>query len=203
MSPRPYKSSVRKEAADVTRARIMAAAIALLGDRTGGQTFSLEAAARAAGVTRLTVYNHFGSRRALLEAVFDDCAARGGLGRIPEAMSAQDPLDALHRIIEIFCDFWGSDAAALSWLQAAGVTDPELAESLHERSERRRKLLSVLARRLGATERRARDLTDVLFALSGLHFVMELRRGGRSRAEVCAIVQSLADAAVRQLAGRT
>jgi AcrR family transcriptional regulator len=201
VSPRPYKSGARKEGADLTRARIVEAAAAVLGDLSGGGSFSLEAAAKVAGVTRLTVYNHFGSRRALLEAVFDDRAARGGLHRIPEAMSLDDPLAALRRIVGIFGEFWDSDSASLGWLQGEGATDPELAQSIHERTERRRRLLAVLVRRMNVAGPRARDLTDVLFALTTYHFMAGLRTGGRAREEVCALVQQMACDAVRQLGG--
>ena len=48
-------------------------------------------------------------RRALLEAVFDDRAASGGLHRIPEAMAEPDPHRALERLIAIFSEFWSFD----------------------------------------------------------------------------------------------
>src|SRR6202521_1839411 len=105
MNPRPYRSPRRDAAATRTRARIVAAAAALLGAAEGIGGFSLEAVAKKAGVTRLTVYNQFGSRRALLEAVFDQTAARGGLHRIAEAMAGPDPQAGLLEIIAIFCDF--------------------------------------------------------------------------------------------------
>jgi len=90
VSPRPYRSPRRAAAATKTRARLLAAAAAILGAPAGIGGFSLEEVARKAGVTRLTVYNRFGSRRALLEAVFDERAARGGLHRLAEAMAASD-----------------------------------------------------------------------------------------------------------------
>src|SRR5215831_12718351 len=101
VSPRPYQSPSRDAAASRTRGRISAAAAAILGTAKGIDDFSLEAVAKKAGVTRLTVYNQFGSRKALLEAVFDERAARGGLHRIGEAMSLPDAREALHRIIRI------------------------------------------------------------------------------------------------------
>src|SRR5258705_9349679 len=140
MSPRPYRSPGREAAAGKTRARIVAAASTLLGAPKGITGFSLEAVAQKARVTRLTVYKQFGSRRALLEEVFDDVAARGGLHRIAEAMTDPDPHLALQRIVAIFCDFWSFDTVALSRLHAAGTSDPEFEESVRERNERRRPL---------------------------------------------------------------
>src|SRR5262249_54838479 len=144
VSPRAYNSPDRTRAATDTRARIVAAAAASLGTVQGIGAFSLQAVAAKAGVTRLTVYNQFGSRRALLEAVFDDMAARGGLHRIPAAMAGPDPQAGLLKIIAIFCDFWSFGRDALGPLHAAGAGDPELGASLGERNERRRRLLAVL-----------------------------------------------------------
>src|SRR6185437_4860821 len=90
-SPRPYRSPRRASAAQATRDRIIAAAVDRLSAADSSHGFSLETVARAAGVTRLTVYNQFGSRRALLEAAFDALAREGGLHRIAEAMRHPDP----------------------------------------------------------------------------------------------------------------
>src|SRR3569833_4662900 len=89
---RRYASPVRAAAAEQTRARIVETAARLLTDQPNIAGFSLEAVAKAAGVTRPTVYNQFGSRRALLEAVFDTVAAGSGLGgRIAGALGGAGP----------------------------------------------------------------------------------------------------------------
>src|SRR5689334_13818158 len=111
MPKRRYVSSVRSAAAATSRARVVAAAAALLRQDGGIAGFSLEAVARAAGVARLTVYNQFGSRRGLLEVVFDDIAARGGLTSLPGLMQMADARTALTQLIDIFCAFWGGDQA--------------------------------------------------------------------------------------------
>jgi AcrR family transcriptional regulator len=200
MSPRPYRSSRRAAGAQQTRARIVASAAALLAAPKGIAGFSLEAVAKKARVTRLTVYNQFGSRRALLEAVFDERAARGGLHRIAEAMADADPHDGLRRIVAIFCDFWSFDTAGLSRLHAAGASDPEFATSVRERNERRRRVLSVLVARMAAGRRAGAkasvDLIDVLFALTSLAFFEQLTEDGRTTAAACRLIQALAAAAV-------
>lgn len=81
MSRKPYDSPAREAAATETRRRIVAAAVAALHDPDEAGPASLEAVAKRAGVTRLTVYNHFGNRRALLEAAFDAMADAMGLAR--------------------------------------------------------------------------------------------------------------------------
>src|SRR5262249_61273206 len=91
VSPRAYNSPSRIVAATKTRQRIVAAAAAILGTAEGISGFSLQAVAAKAGVTRLTGYNQFGSRRALLEAVFDEMAGRGGAPRLPPLLGGVRP----------------------------------------------------------------------------------------------------------------
>src|SRR5882757_2104724 len=215
MSPRSYNSPGRDAAASQTKERIVAAAAAILGSAKGVEDFSLEAVAKAAGVTRLTVYNQFGSRRAVLEAVFDAVAVRGGLHRLVEAMAAPDPHAALARIITIFCEFWSFDPGALGLLHAVGSSNPEFAESISARNERRRRLFSGLVRRIAQDasllhtpvrhaplrQKAQHDLVDVLFALTSFAFFAQLTTGGRTAEAACRMVQELAQDAVRRAAG--
>src|SRR5258707_11484473 len=202
MSPRRYRSPVREASSGQTRARIVAAAAALLRTPGGIGGFSLEAVGKAAKVTRLTVYNQFGSRRALLEAVFDDRAERGGLHRVAEAMSAVEPSAGLGKLIDIFCEFWSFDREALARLHGAGMNDAELEESIRARNERRRRALSVLVNRMAERkEVRAearKDLIDTLFALTSFHVFAELAAGSRSAKAACLLVRSMAADAVRR-----
>jgi AcrR family transcriptional regulator len=207
MSPRAYKSPRRDAAASATRERIVAAAAAILGAADGIRKFSLDAVAKKAGVTRLTVYNQFGSRRALMEAVFDERAARGGLYRIVEAMQDPDPQAALRRIIGIFCDFWNSDPGTMRLLHAAGASDAEFAESVHERNERRRSVLSAVVRRLA--EGRALppkalgNLVDALFALTSFAFFWQLTAGKRTAEAARKMIEEMATDAVNRALRRS
>jgi len=204
MSPRPYRSPRRRVAAKRTRARLLKAARSMLAAPDG---ISLDAVAKKAGVTRLTVYNQFGSRRALLEAVFDDMAERGGLHRIREAMAKTDPQVALQQIVLIFCDFWSVHRGALWRLHAASATDPEFEESLRARNQRRRHLLSVLVDRMieggGKRPEVVIELIDVLFALTSVGFFWELTAGGRKANAVCHLIQALAADAVQRALSET
>jgi len=64
---RVYRSPRRESAAARTRRAILKAAQALLRDRPGEPTVG--AIAAGAGVSRLSVYHHFGSRAGVLAAV--------------------------------------------------------------------------------------------------------------------------------------
>lgn len=207
MSPRPYQSSRRAAGATKTRRRLVKSAAAILSSSDGISSFSLEAVARKAGVTRLTVYNHFGSRRALLEAVFDQTAMMGGLHRIGEVMAAgTDPQDALSRIVEIFCEFWSFAPTTIGLLHSAGANDPEFETSVRERNERRRQILSVLAERIAAgcdmKPQEIDNLVDVLFALTSFHFFAQLTAGKRTAPEACELIRALVMDAVNRVMRR-
>jgi len=200
MPTRPYVSSVRTAAATEKRARVIEAAARSLRQDASIASFSLDGVAKAAGVTRLTVYHQFGSRRGLLEAVFDDIAQRGGLTEIADAMAMPDPHAALDRLVEIFCAFWSSDPA-VGRLHEAMATDPEFAQALLERNERRRKTFNALVRRAAgktASPRARQDAVDMIFALTSFAMFAMLGQD-RSVEEVCALVKSACRSAVEPL----
>ena len=203
MSPRRYTSPKRAAAELKTRQRLVRAAAKMLRSPQGPLLLSLDSVARAAGVSRATVYNQFESRRGLLEAVFDDWAIRGGVYRIAEAMAVPDPRAGLARLVEIFCAFWDFDRKTFAGLRAAAAADAELRETLHKRQERGRKALGVLVGRLSsrleAHPQATADLVDVLFTLTSFPVFAELAQRGRSAEAACRLIQNLADAAVRQL----
>src|SRR5882672_8443891 len=191
MPRRVYVSSVRAAAAAEKRDRVVEAAASVLREDASIAGFSLDTVARAAGVTRLTVYNQFGSRRGLLEAVFDDIARKGGLAGIADAMAMADPHAALDRVIEIFCAFWNRDPA-IGRLHEAMATDPEFAQALIERNERRRKTVNVLVERIAgkaALPQARQDAVDMIFALTSFAMFAMLR-ADRSVDDVCALVKS-------------
>src|SRR3981189_592958 len=186
MPTRPYTSSLRTAAAAEKRKRVIETAARSLREDASIASFSLDAVAKAAGVTRLTVYHQFGSRRGLLEAVFDDIARQGGLTGIAAAMAMSDPHAALDRLVEIFCGFWSRDPA-VGRLHEAMATDPEFAQALLERNERPPKSFNALVRRIGgktASPRARQDAVDMLFALTSFAMFAMLRQD-RSAGEAC------------------
>src|SRR5258708_25726550 len=75
---RPYRLGKRQESIDETRSKMVEAARELILSKQALAGFSIDAVAKQAGVARMTVYNQFGGRRGLLEALFDDIGRRGG-----------------------------------------------------------------------------------------------------------------------------
>jgi AcrR family transcriptional regulator len=201
-TPRPYASPVREQGASLTRKRLIDAAARLLRTESDFRAVTLDAVAKSAGVTRLTVYHQFGSRRGLLEAVLDGLAVDGGLGRIATAMQTRDPQAGIEQLVAIFCEFWGGDPAVLRLNEAAGA-DAELAEAVAERNDRRREGLRVLVNRYGAGKRmpprRRADMADVLFGLTSCSMFTALNRN-RSPTAVCKLLQATVAAVLLDLA---
>ena len=189
---RPYSTEKRDAKTAETRARLLAAALVILQE-SGGQPLSLDAVAKAAGVTRLTVYNQFGSRNGLLEAAFDTVAERGNLTRLTEAMTVLDPRAALAQVVRIFCDFWMSHAG-LGGIFAAAALDAELGKALAARNERRRVLLEVLVDRQGVADGQAKaDIIDLLFTLTSFATFRSLRNEHRDGDAIYALLLPLCD----------
>src|SRR5882724_8192331 len=195
-SRREYHSDKRESDAAKTRARIVSAAAKHLRSAKGIKGLSLESVAKEAGVTRLTVYKQFGSRRGLLEAVFDDVARRGGLHRIPDAMAEPDPRVAVKRLVSIFCEFWYFNSKMLGQIIGASVVDPGLERGILDRNERRRKGFATLFNRMAGAGTLPpeihEEIVDTLFVLTSHAVFSGLAINGRSVETVCGLVQDLA-----------
>ncbi len=188
--PRAYVSPKRAAAAAQTRAHIIAEAMQLL--EGGPAQLSMEAVAKAAGVTRLTVYKQFGSRRGLLEAMFDDTGRRFGIARMAQALSDADPRAGLHQAIETLCAFWGSHPS-FGRLHEAAASDAEFAEALSARNDRRRCVFDQLLSRMSGPEAARKDCADVIFGLTGMPMFVVLI-AGRTPAEVAVVMNAAATA---------
>ena len=112
MSKRPYQMARRAQSRDETRARIVAAAIAL-HEELGPKATTISAIAERAGVQRLTVYRHFPDDASLFEACssgwyednpFPDFAALEGIGR----HGCREALAALYRYYGTTRGMWAS-----------------------------------------------------------------------------------------------
>jgi AcrR family transcriptional regulator len=198
---KPYRSEVRAAAAQQTRARIVDAAQTLLAGGKDAPAFSLEAVAREAGVTRLTVYNAFESKRGLLEAVFDDMARQGGLFELPSLFAEPDSDKALRHLVSAFCRFWAAHVKVLPKFSAVARLDDEIGQSLKQRSERRRQLLTALIGRK-ASDQDQTDIVDVLFALTSFEMFDALSVRRRSDSAVEALIQELVEDSLKRFSAR-
>jgi AcrR family transcriptional regulator len=195
MGTRKYEAVARKAAADRTRATIIAATRSLLLKGTAAP-FSVDAVADKAGVARMTVYHQFGSKRGLLEALFDDIASRGLVERLRASFVHANPSDALDALFDAFAHFWHAERPVIRRLRAMAVADADLEAGVAARDERRREILRRIVDRMGMSGARARDGVDALHMLSSFETYDALAKGRRSLDNVVSTIRTLARAVV-------
>ncbi|MBV8580827.1 MAG: TetR/AcrR family transcriptional regulator [Candidatus Eremiobacteraeota bacterium] len=203
MSPRPYKSTTRRAAADQTRARIIAAGRELLAADDDVLVFSLDAVAKRAGVVRMTVYYQFASKAGLLEALFDDFAAHGGIAKmVPLAFEAAgDAGAALDAFVTAFAAFYDSDRLGIRRVNALAMLDAEVGRALAARTVRRRNAAEVLLARIAAADPHALALAqpaavELLDALTRFDLFDGLAGEERRIADVAPVVQRVVRASL-------
>jgi AcrR family transcriptional regulator len=101
-TPRRRTQSERTEA---TRAALIAAARRLFTER-GYEEVAAEEIVRAAGVSRGALYHHFGGKRELLEATYEQLEAESTerVARIVLGSELESPLEAMMAGVEAFLD---------------------------------------------------------------------------------------------------
>jgi AcrR family transcriptional regulator len=203
MSPRPYRSDIRRQAAEATRERVVAAAHALLAEPRGVGAFTVDAVASRAGVARMTVYNQFGSKAAVLGALFDALAARGGIHGVEgmeKVFRKADPLEGLDTLFAVIARYYGHDRLVQRRLHALAALQPDVAQALALREDRRRSRLRTLLERLAKDKpippARADELVALLFTMTSFETFDTLAGPSRGFAEVAPLLASAARALV-------
>jgi len=131
---RPYDLGRRQEVSDRTREAVLAAARAQL--ETSG-ALTMEALAKASGVSRQTIHNLFGTRSSVLEALFDRMAVDSGMMRMAEVMTAPDGERMLAAMVEVFAGFWARDRMLLKRIHGIAAIDEEMGRLVEARNRRR------------------------------------------------------------------
>lgn len=197
---REYRLGRRQAQADKTRAKLVAAARRILISRDGLSAFGLEGVAKRAGVTRLTVYNQFGSKVGLLEAVCDDIAVKGRIAeRLTAAFQLADAEACLNAVIAAFFEFWAAERTIFRRLRAMAALDPTF-KGATVRDERRIVAMRVAALRLAAARGRsvanADECARTLSMLTSFESFDALAGPGADKDRLVLTVQELARAAV-------
>ncbi len=141
----------------------------------------------------MTVYAQFGDRDALLEAVYDDLAASGGLQRIPDVFATEGLADGLEVLATVFCHFYSVHRDVLRRLGALSVLSDDDHTRHESRNARRHQIIVALLGRAGLDDQR---LNDTLQALTSFAFVDELAGAERTPDDVAGEVLALAVLAV-------
>jgi AcrR family transcriptional regulator len=197
-SKRPYSLGVRQQLSDESKQRSLDAARDLLAD-SKADTFGMQEIAVRAGITRQTLYNLYGSKTKLIEAVFDDLARRGGMQRMAVAMQQRDPHARLAAMVNTLLEFWNSDRDITRRIRAMAASDPDLRAVLRARDERRRMACRHVVDGFkvpGHSPTQLAFQADALFSLTSFEFVDMLAGESRSPVEVAGTVMRLAEVIV-------
>jgi AcrR family transcriptional regulator len=186
---RPYALGKRLEQMSRTKAALLTAARKQL-EAGGAREFSMESLAKAGRVTRQTVYNLFGTRSALLEALFDQIAVNAGMDRMRGVMTARDGEVMLDEFIRIFADFWVKNRMLLRRIHGIAAIDPEFGKVVEARNRRRQGASTRVIEKLVANARCARTIDKAervasLVALTSFEFFDALAEamGGEEAAQ--------------------
>jgi AcrR family transcriptional regulator len=204
---RPYRARRRPAGSAGTRERIVAAVRALLEEGAFHEA-TVEQVADRAGVARATLYQHFGSRLALVDAICDTFAVNPELVRLRAAVGAADPPAALAGTIAQAVRFWDSEDAVLAQLYGVAAVDPAAQDLVDRQRADRRGEVERFARGLraagalaeGVSERRA---VALLMVLTSYETFRELRAAGLSVRELTRMLQDGARELLLTPASRT
>jgi AcrR family transcriptional regulator len=172
MTTRRYEQRLRAESAEATRTRILDAAY----DRvraTPTRPVSVEEIARTARVARSTVYQVFGSRAGLFDALAADVLHRGGFERVTTAVAHPDAREHLRRAFRAGMEVYAVYRDVHRVLFSTSALDPEAtAGAMRRADEARAGGMEYLARRLHEQDALRPDLSvddaaHVLFLLTG------------------------------------
>jgi len=197
---RRYTMSARAEAVAQTRQQIIEAAAARIRASAAPLTL-LDVAARA-GVSRATLYRHFASVTALLDAVAADLLARARFDRLLAALEDPDPVQALRDVVVAGTGIWAADTTLVRNLLAVASAQPEAVPVIAQLERGRLAAIERLADRLHRAGRLRNGLTraqavDLLLVITAFTAWDELRTARhRPAAAATAIIAGLAHRAV-------
>src|SRR5690242_13025605 len=134
MATRKYEQRLRAESAAETRTRILDAVYERVR-AAPTRPVSLEEVARTARVARSTVYQVFGSRAGLFDALATDVLYRGGFERVTEAVDHPDAREHLRRAIRAGMEVYGVYRDVHRVLFSTSALDPEATAGAMRRSD--------------------------------------------------------------------
>ena len=155
--------------ADAARNRESLLAVAAHAFATAETEPSMRAIAREAGVGVGTLYRHFPTREALVDAVYRDQVQRLTSGA-DDLLAAHPPAEAMRRWMDLFAEWVATKRGMLGTLQAM-IESGEISHT-RTRTELRSAVGTVLSAGAGTGALRTDvDAEDVLAALVGIFTV--------------------------------
>ena len=171
MAMRPYTTARRRESAE-TVDRVLEAAERMIKE-DAFHAATMDELAVAAGVSRATVFNRFGSKLGVLEALFIRGMEGPEMAAIQEALALEDPVAALDAVVEAGCAIWEACGFVVQQLQAVAVLEPDAAALVDQQRDEQRADLQGLTRRLAKAGRLRPGLSQTR-ATATLHMLTSL-----------------------------
>src|SRR5918995_2449793 len=179
MATRSYTASRRRGSPESVD-RVLEAAERLIRE-DAFHSATMDELAAAAGVSRATVFNRFGSKLGVLQALFTRCVESPEMDAIRDALQLEDPVAALEAAIEASCAIWEAHSFIVEQLQAIAILEPEAGAIVEQQKDEQRADLQGLTRRLARAGRLRPGLGEArvsatLHLLTSLEAFLWLRR---------------------------
>ena len=190
MDKRQYVQRVRAESADATRRRILDAARATL-ERGPSGALRVDEVARAAGVSRSTVYVLYGSRAGLFDALGRHLRLEAGFDELIREFRRPDALEAMRGSQRAAVRMYAKMPELARAMFTMAAVDPDAVAAVRAIEDGRRPGQAEIARRL-AEQGYLRDgvsvdeATDILTVITSFQAFDELFSGSGLPAEVVA-----------------
>src|SRR5881392_759558 len=138
-----------------------------------------------AGISRATLYQHFGSRLELVDGICDSFAVNPALLRIRDTVELADPDEALAETIAATVRFWSSEDGILSQLYGVIAVDQAAQDLVDRQRNDRRSEMQRLVRHLRKSGRLRKGVSEprglaLLMVLTSYESFRELRQAGVS-----------------------
>jgi AcrR family transcriptional regulator len=179
MATRTYTASQRR-GSPASVDRVLEASERLIRE-DAFHSATMDELAAAAGVSRATVFNRFGSKLGVLQALFTRCVESPEMEAMREALELEDPVVALDAAIEAACTIWEVHGSIMEQLQAIAILEPEASALVEQQKDEQRADLQGLTRRLARADRLRPGLGEArvsatLHMLTSLETFLWLRR---------------------------
>jgi AcrR family transcriptional regulator len=179
VATRAYATS-RRRGSPASVERVLEAAERLIREDAFHRA-TMDEIAAAAGVSRATVFNRFGSKLGVLQALYVRCVESPELDAVRQALAIEDPVAALETVIEASCVLWETRGFVMEQLQAIAVLEPEANAMVEQQNQEQGADLRDLTRRLARADRLRPGLgearvTATLHMLTSLESFHWLRR---------------------------
>lgn len=150
---------------------------------------TVEEVADRAGISRATLYQHFGSRLELVDGICDSFAVNPALLRIRDTVELADPDEALAETIAATVRFWSSEDGILSQLYGVIAVDQAAQDLVDRQRNDRRGEMQRLVRHLRKSGRLRKGVSEprglaLLMVLTSYESFRELRQAGVSDREL-------------------